>query len=106
VASIQDWASRCALRIKSVEKGASVERLAAVIEVFAKPMLDLLKQARREHYHCDDSWYCCGRCTHPDHSRDDEDFPASHESGSGNRVSGVCNCGADEFNAKIDAALR
>jgi hypothetical protein len=61
----------------------------------------LLADSRREHYHCDDSWYCCGKCDHPDH---DGEFPSSHD-GEARRTAGVCNCGADAWNARVDAAL-
>ena len=30
-------------------------------------LLELLKESKRDHDHCDDSWYCCGACRHPDH---------------------------------------
>lgn len=77
----------------------------------------IVEASRREHYHCDDSWYCCGKCTHPDHGADDwlddgtetvkpgrPEYPSSHD-GEAARQSGVCNCGADAWNARVEAAL-
>ena len=54
-------------------------------------LLALLKESKREHTHCDDSWYCCGACRHPDHTLVEI---------------GDCTCGAAEWNAKVDKALR
>jgi hypothetical protein len=61
----------------------------------------LLAESVREHYHCEDSWFCCGKCTHPDH---DGEYPHTHD-GEAARVEGVCNCRADAWNAKVEAAL-
>lgn len=65
-------------------------------------LVSLLRESKRKHYHCDDSWFCCGKCDSPDH-------PGglySHEGGSGpDRTRGVCNCGADTWNARVAAAL-
>jgi len=47
--------------------------------------------ARREHYHCEDSWYQCP--AHPEGSAD------------WSKPTGVCDCGADAHNAKVDALL-
>ena len=58
----------------------------------------LLLESKREHEHCEDSWFCCGKCDALDH---DGEFPSSHR----NRESGVCNCSADAWNACVDAAL-
>ena len=61
----------------------------------------LLAESIREHYHCDDSWYCCGKCDAADHGGG---LPHTHD-GEAARVEGVCNCGADAWNAKVEAAL-
>lgn len=47
--------------------------------------------ARRHHAYCEDSWYSCPK---------DEDGCANDQ-----WPKGVCNCGADEHNAKVDALL-
>lgn len=52
----------------------------------------LLLESKQDHYHCEDSWYCCRKCEHPDHG------PFS--------LKGVCDCGADHWNNKVDAALK
>jgi len=49
-----------------------------------------LTSLRLSHHYCEDSWYSCPK----------------HEDGCANKGEGnTCNCGADEHNAKIDAAL-
>lgn len=60
----------------------------------------ILEEAKREHYHCDDAWYCCGACTHEDHG------PLSSHEGEARRTEGVCNCGAEAWNKKIDEVLK
>ena len=75
-------------------------------------LFELLKESKREHYHCDDCWYCCRACRHDDHQLVDGEHlgegcytwpTASH---SYRHNPGVCTCGAAEWNAKVDAALR
>lgn len=72
--------------------------------------MKLLLESRRSHYHCDDLWYCCGACVCScdsfdlDHEHDESCCVSSHD-GEGARVQGVCNCGADAWNKKIDDAL-
>lgn len=68
-------------------------------------IVEALQAARRFHYHCNDSWYCCGKCEHQDHCDYDGDYLGSHN-GESARKSGVCNCGADAVNEKIDQALK
>lgn len=109
--SINDWAAEAAKKISSEfpsiqhsDMLPSDERIAAIIATFAEPLVKLVKASYRSHYHCDDSWYCCGKCVHPDHSDHFDDYPASHD-GEGARTQGLCNCGADAWNAKIDKAL-
>lgn len=139
MASIDDWAAKVAQRIvtevdasgdslfKWVSDGGGHldymgvkdvrrlgERIAAIIETHAKPLLTLVRESRRSHYHCGDSWYCCGRCIHPDHSSR-ECFREGHEhditcyqdshDGEAARKQGICNCGADAWNARVDAAV-
>jgi hypothetical protein len=85
-------------------------RIATIIATFAEPLVALLRDARREHYHCDDSWYCCGKCTHSDHIyrvegewQEGDEYPLSE--GFAGRVKGRCTCGADAWNARVGAAL-
>lgn len=66
----------------------------------SESIIKLLNEAKREHYHCDDNWYCCGMCLHPDHCLDEDDFLDSH-GGHNARTSGVCNCGAEAWNKKL-----
>ena len=80
--SIKDWASKVAERI-NVEYAPgrvlpSVDHIAAIIATSAKPLLDLLEP--RQHYHCQDSWYCCGKCTYGcpyDHDHNETCYPSS-----------------------------
>ena len=53
----------------------------------------MLLESKRFHDHCDDSWYCCDACTHPDHSE-----------GVGHKEK-ICNCGASRWNLRVDRAL-
>lgn len=85
---------------------AEVER-AAKIDSDGNPttklllLIDLLQESKMHHRHCDDSWYCCGACVHLDHGPlyDIDQEPDQ-------RKAGVCNCGADQWNARIEEALR
>lgn len=52
---------------------------------------EALKEARRLHYYCEDTWYSCPLA---DEGCADDRQPRD-----------VCNCGASEVNARIDAAL-
>ncbi len=121
--SIKDWASKAAERcattlVIDAPRQERIDRAAAIIATFAEPLVSLLREAKREHYSCEDTWYCCGKCTcscvsgEKDHEHDESCYHASHI-GSGpagishpdERASGVCNCGADAWNARIDAVL-
>jgi hypothetical protein len=52
--------------------------------------LEALKNNRRTHHYCEDTWYSCPK----------------HEDGCANDSEGdECNCGADEANAGIDQAI-
>lgn len=59
-----------------------------------------LKESKQSHYHCDDSWYCCALCVNPDHGELDG------HGGEGERVAGVCNCGASNWNARLAEILK
>ena len=50
----------------------------------------LLLRAKRPHYYCEDSWYSCPKA--PDGCADENQGDE-------------CNCGADAWNAEIEAAL-
>jgi hypothetical protein len=54
-------------------------------------LLSTLNQLRREHFECEDCWYSCpkseGGCCNSEQGKD-------------------CNCGADQHNAIIDAAIQ
>lgn len=100
---IEDWTAKAAKTIHEAfiaEGGSSAakfvieDRIATIIATFADPLITLLRESRREHRHCDDSWYCCKKCSAIDHGGL-EDVPAD----------AMCNCGADAWNARVDAAL-
>ncbi len=65
-------------------------------------ILQLLRDLRREHVHCDDSWYCCRACRAADHFLDEGEQLGKGEDGPGD---GRCTCGAEATNARIDALL-
>lgn len=110
--SINDWAAKAAERIVYGKNGPiSEERIAAIIATFAEPLVALLRESRREHLHVeDDTWYCCGACTHecesddPGHEHSEGCCVSSHDNVP-KRVQGVCDCGAAAWNARLDAAL-
>lgn len=51
-------------------------------------VLTFLESNKQSHNECDDGWYSC-----PKHSEGCADEEQGHE----------CNCGADEYNAKLEA---
>lgn len=59
-------------------------------------LVALLRESKREHHHCGDSWYCCPLCLHEDHGR----------RGMRQDDNGTCNCGASAWNARVDEALK
>ena len=55
-----------------------------------KQALEALESSRQTHHYCEDTWYSCPK----------------HEEGCANEAEGdECNCGAEEVNAVIDAAI-
>jgi hypothetical protein len=55
-----------------------------------KQALEALECSRQSHYYCEDTWYSCPK----------------HDDGCANEAEGdECNCGADETNKTIDAAI-
>lgn len=91
MASVQDWAARAAHKIVEESKHQGKpreERIAAIIAMFANPLITLLNESRQSHTQENDSrapWTC------PKALDDDEDVE--------------CICGADEWNARVDKAL-
>ena len=72
-------------------------------------VLALLAESKRAHAHCDDCWYCCRACRHSDHALyEAEDLGEGFDTLSigESYKPGDCTCGADEWNAKVDAMLR
>ena len=51
---------------------------------------DMLRESKRGHYYCEDPWYTCPK--HPDGCANDNEGTD-------------CNCGADEWNARVEALL-
>ena len=107
MSSINDWASKAAYRIRCElckERLPSQERIAAIIATFAEPLVKLLAESRRAHRHTADGdvrdGHCCPQCccqSWPDDPEGDfEPTPNSDE---------PCDCGADEWNARVDAVL-
>lgn len=96
------WATNAAKRIVDTECVTATygkeQRVAIIIAEHAAPLLALLAESRRGHYHCDDSHYCCPMCTSPDH--------VGLVEGEVHTPGKPCDCGADAWNAKIDEALK
>ena len=65
-------------------------------------LMALLRESKREHLHCDDSFYCCGACRSSDHG-----LAEGETVGVGWRRDGggACTCGAAEWNDRVDAEL-
>jgi len=66
---------------KPPSQDATEARIAAIIEKFAEPLVNLLRESKREH---EDPGPCCMTVCSPNEK---------------------CDCGADEWNAKIDEVL-
>jgi len=58
-----------------------------------KEIIDFLEESRREHYYCEDCFYTCP--LHPE----ELEYSSWHDDNK------KCNCGADEYNAKLDRIL-
>lgn len=109
MSSVEDWAAKAARRIvdEYVDRRTprrDQDHVAAIIATFAEPLVALLRESRREHDHADGDvrdGACCPRCcceSWPDDPEGDfEPTPNSDE---------PCTCGADEWNARVEAALR
>jgi hypothetical protein len=67
------------------EKGNDVNHVLCTV-------LSYLETTRRSHYGCEDSFYNCPK--HPEEEDYNSDFKNA-----------VCNCGADEYNAKLDEMI-
>lgn len=95
--SVNDWAARAARFILDQEK-PDAERIAAIIEIYARPLLDVLRAMEsRGHRHVPgDSYYCCPRCDHSDHSL---------EEGEVIEPEGKCKCGFDELQQRFQKAI-
>lgn len=114
--SVNDWASKCAERIAQEyfngvfgkRKAPSKERIAAIVATFAAPIVALLKEQERKHYHdSDDRDLCCPQCecfswSYVADAQDAGELDAEHES---NHPDKPCTCGADAWNARVDTAL-
>lgn len=90
---IEDWATKAARRIVGEYDGRrlphnSEERVAAIIATFAEPIIKLLGEAQ-EGRHYDG----VGEIPGPECPK------LEHEDAE-------CTCGADEWNARVDKALR
>ena len=68
-------------------------------------VLALLEESKREHVHCEDVWYCCRECRHPDHMLIEGEHLGDSIVFGVTFESGVCSCGAAEWNNKVNAML-
>jgi len=96
--SINDWAAKAARRILEEKfilaqsKEGKEARVAAIIATFAEPLMALVRESRREH------GYLCVKCKM---TLAYGGMPVPKEK----IEEGTCTCGADEWNAKVEAAL-
>lgn len=92
---IRDWATSAAEQIASEHrlKAKDVPRIAAVVAYFAEPLTSLLAESRREHEARDDSLNDCPILMGEEMCRR---LNIKHE----------CDCGAEEWNRRIDEALK
>lgn len=89
-----NWIQQAARHIENkYQLGDTEGGIASIIAEHAAPLTALLEESRRKHYHCDDSYYCCKACAHPDHPSKWID------------PSEPCTCGASDWNSRLDAAL-
>ena len=97
--SVNDWAAKCAREIRDELplrlKTPSEERIAAMIIVYLNPILEVLRDARREHRH-DEEGQCCAQCK-CNSGGSEEQEP--------NHPNFPCDCGADDLNNRIDKVL-
>jgi hypothetical protein len=83
MASVNDWATKAAQHIHDelprIRNRPRVDRIAAIIATYAEPLIVLLTESKREH----------------------EEMCANQ------RIvfTGICHCGADAWNARVDAVL-
>lgn len=72
------------------EFAQSLERQLATLTTQRDALRAALVYLRRSHHSCEDDWYSC---------------PKSEDGCANDSEGDECNCGADKYNAKIDAAL-
>ena len=78
-------------------------------DLLLQAVMVLLPKLKREHYHCDDCWYCCRACRHSDHVLyEGEHLGEGYDTLSIDKSfkPGDCTCDAEELNAKVDEVLR
>jgi hypothetical protein len=85
------------------DRASLVSWIAAVIDQARAPLVSLLRESKRSHFHCDDSWYCCRACRHPDHGLEEDEHLGKNPDSV--LCDGSCTCGVDAWNKKIDEVL-
>ncbi len=110
---VKDWVKEAATQIYHEEKELDhvegiirrhcpfKQDVAYVLLDEAKRLADLLVESKRDHTHCDDSWYCCGKCRAADHLLSADEWLSSNRY----RTGGVCSCGADAWNKRVDEII-
>ena len=122
MATVKDWTAKAAEYIlfeypPPLERKKRQERIAAIIATFAEPLVTLLRQSVRTHRHDEDmygaAWergekrQCCSRCTcNSWKGEDNAQAAGDDETDMEPNSDEPCTCGADEWNAKIDEALK
>jgi hypothetical protein len=103
-----DWATKAADEILR-QHGALFPHItsmnvASIITTHAEPLVALLRESKQEHLHVDDAFYCCPKCTCIN-TRYEKDGNTEIVEVRAPNGPGLCTCGADAYNAKVDAVL-
>lgn len=72
------------------------------VREYVEGLRGLLIESKKNHFHCDDSWYCCGACRSVDHGLAEGEHLRSTRDRKGD---GSCDCGASDWDARVDKAL-
>lgn len=66
-------------------------------------LIALLRESKRMHYHANNSFYCCPKCTDHPHFTNGDTVGKLWSTSADTQD---CTCGADEWNARVDAVLK
>ena len=98
----KDWIREAATYIHACGSELTTEHIISIISTHAEPLVALLREAKREHLHDEggDNFRCCSMCSCNDVKLN------SRLRLEPNTDPRTCDCGADEWNARIDEVLK